>query len=65
VLQADAKNLQEFGIALPRWPARTKLAEILSTALEEASLKRKTPEEALLGAAAEWDPVLQAEGWQD
>jgi len=65
VLQADAKNLQAYGIALPRWPARTKLAEILSTAIEEASLLRKTPEEALLGAAAEWDPVLQAEGWQD
>ncbi len=65
VLQADVRNLHKYGLALPLWPNATKLEEILNLAIEEACLLMKTPEEALVGAAKEWDVVLQAAGWQD
>ena len=64
VMAAVAKHLDLYGVPFPVYPEYTRLNNIIGPVLEAASLKLKTPEEALSEAAKEWNDILAANNWQ-
>ncbi|MHB0876301.1 MAG: extracellular solute-binding protein [Anaerolineae bacterium] len=65
VMKQVAEHLDQFGVAYPVWPERIKLMTFLDDELKAAELGQKTPEEALISAAKEWDTTLAANNWQE
>jgi multiple sugar transport system substrate-binding protein len=51
--------LNQVGYSLAHYPNSSELESILRSYIQAAYLQDMTPEEALAGAAAEWDPVLE------